>query len=81
MFLRYFNSECIRTAERCIRSNKIKKYKITKKEISDTAERIAMVVRPSMQKDLEHITCIAGGNIIYSMWEGYLQKPNTKKSK
>ena len=32
-----------------------------------------------MQKVLEHISGIDGGNIIYSMWEGYLQKPNTKK--
>ena len=38
-----------------------------------------MMVRPSMQKDLEHIQSIDGGNLIYSMWEGYLQKPDTGK--
>ncbi|GJQ60911.1 MAG: hypothetical protein SCALA701_37120 [Candidatus Scalindua sp.] len=32
-----------------------------------------------MQKDLEKINGIDGGNLIYSMWEGYLQKSNTKK--
>jgi ribonuclease J len=32
-----------------------------------------------MQKDLERITGIEGGNFIYSMWEGYLKKPDTKK--
>jgi len=32
-----------------------------------------------MQKDLEHIYEIDGGNLIYSMWKGYLEKPNTKK--
>ena len=38
-----------------------------------------MIVRPSMQKDLENINEIDGGNLIYSMWEGYLQKSDTKK--
>jgi ribonuclease J len=56
-----------------------KKYKITKEEISNQPEKILMIVRPSMQKDLEHIIGIEGGNLIYSMWEGYLQKSNTKK--
>ena len=38
-----------------------------------------MLVRPSMRKDLDKINEIDGGNFIYSMWEGYLQKPTTKK--
>ncbi|MEA3495551.1 MAG: MBL fold metallo-hydrolase [Bacteroidota bacterium] len=56
-----------------------KNYKITKKEISNQSEKIVMVVRPSMQKDLEHINGIDGGNLIYSMWEGYLKKSATMK--
>jgi len=56
-----------------------KKYKITKEEISNQSKKIVMIVRPSMQKDLENIKGIEGGNLIYSMWEGYLQKSNTKK--
>lgn len=54
-------------------------YKITKEEISCQADKIVMLVRPSMQKDLEHIPCIDGGNLIFSMWEGYFSKSNTKK--
>jgi len=38
-----------------------------------------MIVRPSMQKDLEKIPDIDRGNLIYSMWEGYLQKKDTRK--
>jgi ribonuclease J len=38
-----------------------------------------MIVRPSMQKDLEKINDIEGGNFIYSMWEGYLKKSATMK--
>jgi len=56
-----------------------KKYKITKKEISNQSDKIVMIVRPSMKKDLENINGIDGGNLIYSMWEGYLKKSNTKK--
>jgi ribonuclease J len=55
-----------------------KNYKITKEEISNRASGIAMLVRPSMQKDLEKINEIDGGNLIYSMWEGYLPKKDTK---
>lgn len=56
-----------------------KNYKITKEEITNQADKIVMLVRPSMEKDLEHIPGIDGGNLIYSMWEGYLQKSGTKK--
>mgnify|MGYP004702383327 CR=1 FL=1 len=56
-----------------------KNYKITKDEISNQSEKIVMIVRPSMQKDIEKINGIEGGNLIYSMWEGYLQKSNTNK--
>ncbi len=55
------------------------KFKITKEEISDKFDKMVMLVRPSMQIDLEHIYGIDGGNLIYSMWEGYLQKTSTKK--
>jgi len=56
-----------------------KNYKITKEEISKQSDNIVMIVRPSMQKDLENINGIDGGNLIYSMWEGYLRKPDTIK--
>ena len=56
-----------------------RKYKITKEEISRLAGEILMIVRPSMQKDLERISGIDGGNLVYSLWEGYLQKPVTAK--
>jgi len=56
-----------------------KEYKITKEEIDQQPEKIVMLVRPSMKKDLERITNIDGGGFIYSMWEGYLKKPQVKK--
>ena len=56
-----------------------KDYKITKEDISAQADKIVMVVRPSMQKDLDYIKNIDGGNLIYSMWDGYMEKSSTKK--
>lgn len=53
-------------------------FKITKEEISNQSDRIVMIVRPSMRKELELIKDIDGGNLIYSMWEGYLQKYDTE---
>jgi ribonuclease J len=55
-----------------------KKSKITKSEISNQQENIVMVVRPSMKKDMDFINGLEQGNIIYSMWEGYIKKPETK---
>ncbi len=56
-----------------------KQYKITKEEISKQSDKIVMFVRPSMQKHIENIDNIDGGNFIYSIWEGYLKKPETEK--
>lgn len=56
-----------------------KNFKISKEQISNQSEKIVMIVRPSMQTDLERINGIEGGNLIYSMWEGYLMKPYTMK--
>ena len=56
-----------------------KKFKITKDEIDQQPENIVMLVRPSMQRDLERINSIDNGVFIYSMWEGYLHKRDVKK--
>lgn len=56
-----------------------KNFKIKKEEISSQPDKYVMIVRPSLQKDLERITGIDGGNLVYSLWEGYKNKPETKK--
>jgi len=56
-----------------------KDFKITKEEISSNARDIVMLVRPSMQKDLEHISGIEDGNFIYSLWQRYLNNAKTQK--
>ncbi len=54
-------------------------YKIKKEEINQQYKNIVMAVRPSMKKDLKLIENIKNGNLIYSLWEGYLKKPITKR--
>ncbi|MFA6393419.1 MAG: MBL fold metallo-hydrolase [Patescibacteria group bacterium] len=56
-----------------------KEFKITKEEMDIQPDKIVMIVRPSMQKDLDYIKNMDGGNLIYSMWDGYMEKSNTKK--
>lgn len=58
---------------------RFKKFKITKKEITNQADKIVMIIRQSMKVDLEHIKGIEGGNLVYSMWKGYLKKKDTKE--
>lgn len=54
-------------------------YKIVKEEISKHANNIVMTVRPSMLLDLKRIPNIDGGNMIYSMWDGYKNKSTTSE--
>jgi ribonuclease J len=54
------------------------KFKLTREEISKSPGKYVMIIRPSMKSDLERIPGIDGGNIIYSLWEGYLKKDYTK---
>jgi len=56
-----------------------KNFKISKDEISSQPDKFVMIIRPSMKTDLEKISGIDGGNLIYSMWEGYMKKNDTKK--
>jgi hypothetical protein len=58
---------------------KFKEFKIDKQEISEKADTIVMVVRSSMDMDFKHIQNLNGGNIIFSMWNGYKKSPTTDK--
>lgn len=51
---------------------KFKRFKITKKEISENLQRIMMLIRPSMIPDLLRLKGIESSSVVYSMWNGYL---------
>jgi len=58
-------------------ANKFAFNKITKKEISENPSDYVLLVRPSMQNDLEKIK-VKNGNFIYSMWKGYKEQDSIK---
>ena len=58
---------------------KFTKYKITKDQIGQQADKILMLVRPSMLGDLERISDLDRGALIYSMWNGYLKKADVQR--
>ena len=54
-------------------------YKITKEQIDKQFNKIAMIVRPSMRKDLEYLNRLENGTFVYSMWSGYKTEKQTKE--
>lgn len=58
---------------------RFKDYKITKEQIGEQFDKMVMIVRPSMLKDLEYIKGLKDGIFIYSMWDGYKKETHTKE--
>jgi ribonuclease J len=57
-----------------------KVHKIGKDKLDELANTLVMLVRPSAQNDLEkHLHKYNDGCFIYSMYEGYIEKPGTAK--
>jgi ribonuclease J len=55
-------------------------HKIGKDKLDELAENLVMLVRPSVQNDLErYLHKYSDGCFIYSMWSGYKDKPGTTK--
>jgi ribonuclease J len=55
-------------------------HKIGKDELDYLAGKLVMVVRPSVQRDLEsYVHGFSEGCFIYSMWEGYKTRPGPVK--
>jgi len=57
---------------------RFKDYKITKEQIDEQFNKIVMIVRPSMRRDLECLDKLKNGIFIYSMWNGYKTEKQTK---
>ncbi|MDR0286939.1 MAG: hypothetical protein LBI03_04420, partial [Clostridiales bacterium] len=55
-------------------------HKIGKDKLEEMTDKLVMVVRPSVQRDLErYLHKYDDGCFIYSMWDGYKDKPGTTK--
>jgi len=75
-----------RLTDRMIKSGKIKtiapfkEYKLGKERINEQADNLVMIVRPSVQSDLErYLHKYDDGLFIYSMWGGYKKQPGKTK--
>jgi hypothetical protein len=60
-------------------SDRFKQYEITKEEIDEKANIVVMTVRPSMDYEIKSLRNVSGGNIAYSMWEGYKENSSTER--
>jgi ribonuclease J len=55
-------------------------YKISKDKLDEMSDKLVMLVRPTVQYDLErYLHNYKDGCFIYSMWEGYKTKPGRVK--
>ncbi len=79
VFFPYRLSRMIRNKRNDKLLYRFKNHKITKKQIGEQFDKIVMIVRPSMLKDLEYIKELKDGMFIYSMWDGYKNEKTTKK--
>jgi ribonuclease J len=58
---------------------KFRRFRITKKEISENLDKVFMIIRQSMLPDLSRISGIQEATVIYSMWEGYLKDKSMER--
>jgi ribonuclease J len=54
-------------------------FEITMDEINKDQKRFVMTVRSSMKQEIYKLNDLSGGNLIYSMWEGYKEDESTKR--
>ena len=57
---------------------RFKAFKIRKEEIDARFMDTVMLVRPGMKTDLDRISNLDGGSLIYSMWSGYQADDRTR---
>ncbi|MFC2129987.1 MBL fold metallo-hydrolase [Bacteroidota bacterium] len=78
LFTKYTPDRLVRLNRRDI-LNEFSKSKISRNEINNNPSKYVLIVRPSLLIDLQKMPNLTNGNYIYSMWQGYKRKPDTKK--
>ena len=59
-------------------ANSYRPWRIFPEQLAKAAATSVMLFRPSMMKDIEGASCLAGSRLIYSLWSGYLKDAKTK---
>ena len=54
-------------------------WKMSKEEMAQKLDTLMLFVRPGMERDLRKIPGLANSTLLYSLWSGYRDKPNTKR--
>ena len=52
--------------------------RIHREQLAGAAPRSVMLFRPSMIRDVEQARCLEGARLVYSMWQGYLERPEQR---
>ena len=71
VFYPYYLSRRLADQDRQEILYRYKNFKISRAEIKEYAGKTVMMVRPSMQIDLDRMDILPGATFIYSMWKGY----------
>ena len=74
VFLPYFQKQRVKRLKAFDVSGSYRKWRIYPKHLADAAPRSVMLFRPSMMRDLEEASCLEGARLVYSMWDGYLER-------
>lgn len=74
VFLPYFQKQRVKRLGAFDVSGSYKKWRIHPKHLAEAAPKSVMLFRPSMMRDLEEAGCLEGARLVYSMWDGYLER-------
>jgi len=54
-------------------------YKITREKMAENPDRIVMMLKSSMIRDAELLSCVEGSTLVWSLWNGYLREKSAEK--
>ena len=74
VFLPHFQKARIKRQRDFALAREYSPFRIYPENLAEMAEQSVMLFRPSMCQDVEDAKCLAGAELIYSMWDGYLKE-------
>jgi len=73
VFLPEFQRRRIKRRREFALARTYRPFRIFPEQLAAAARKSVMLFRPSMSGDVEDAGCLAGAELVYSMWDGYLQ--------
>ena len=78
VYLPYFQKRRIIRKKQFDLAAQYRPHRIFPEELAEVKGKSVMLFRSSMQKDIEKAGCTDGAQLVYSMWDGYLQEERMK---